>query len=126
MRTVESRRHRGGLTLMELLVVLTILAVLTTIAMTSAESANDQARFDATETTLRNIEEAILGPAQQSDADGTVSVSGFVADVGRLPALEELTINPNGLPLYGPKGSPPEDSEILLVYGWRGPYLRLP
>jgi type II secretory pathway pseudopilin PulG len=111
---------------MELVVVLTILAVLTTVAVTTTDSVIDQGRFDATQRTLRNIEDAIVGPAQQTGADGGLAVSGFVADVGRLPlTLDELVANPNNIAGYGPKPSV-DDAQVVPSFGWRGPYLRLP
>ncbi|MEZ5385418.1 MAG: prepilin-type N-terminal cleavage/methylation domain-containing protein [Prosthecobacter sp.] len=146
------RKHfnQRGLTLLELLVVLSILAVLATVALTSSSGLADQARYEATQRTLENIREAVLGPANLRDTKGTLIYTGFVADTGRLPqqpqdallgspiTLDEL-INPHGIQPYAVRqasntsgtnvvsGSEQlADEDVYLGSGWRGPYLQLP
>lgn len=133
---------RHGLTLVELLVVLTILVILTTIAVTVVDQFSEQARYEVTQRTLHNIQEAILGPANQREQDGNLLITGFVADMGRLPGpvaaggdpLRELwdssVIPPTSM--YGVQavtldlllnaGTP---VTVTMPCGWRGPYLRL-
>jgi type II secretory pathway pseudopilin PulG len=122
------------MTLVELLVVLTILALLTTVAVTSTDVFLNQGRHEATTRTLTNIEDAVLGPANARQADGAVLTSGFVADLGRLPlaassdpltGLAELWSNPGGVQPFAIRPAP-SDPEVLVPSGWRGPYLRLP
>jgi len=144
--------HASGLTLLELLVVLSILAVLSTVALTSSSGIADQARYEATQRTLENIREAVLGPANLRDTDGTQLYTGFVADTGRLPravaepvdggtvlTLQELWIQPATLVDYdvrqalaanivvdAPSSAAEEaDATVYLGTGWRGPYLNL-
>ncbi|WP_395719468.1 prepilin-type N-terminal cleavage/methylation domain-containing protein [Prosthecobacter sp.] len=138
--------HASGLTLLELLVVLSILAVLSTVALTSSSGIADQARYEATQRTLENIREAVLGPSNLRDTDGTLLYTGFVADMGRLPrveadlTLEELWINDgpadDGLATLAPHAvrqaiaanvdvAAELDPDVYLATGWRGPYLRL-
>jgi hypothetical protein len=83
---------------------------------------------------LTNLQEAVLGPLNARQADGTVIVSGFLADMGRLPAavgsdpltgLAELWTNPGSLAAFAIRQST-FDPEVLVPTGWRGPYLRLP
>jgi len=132
-RTVSRASRRRGLTLVELLVVLTILALMATVAITSTSLIMSQGRYEATVRTLMNIEEAVRGPSGVRQPDGTLLVSGFVADIGRLPiatsddprlALSELWL-PDNLPTFDIR-SPDSDPEVLMPCGWRGPYLRLP
>ncbi|MFZ2279781.1 MAG: prepilin-type N-terminal cleavage/methylation domain-containing protein [Prosthecobacter sp.] len=105
--------HQSGLTLLELLVVLTILVVLSTVAITSTSGVADQARYEATQRTLENIRDAVIGPANLRDTDGTLLYTGFVADTGRLPkavaevvdggtvlTLAELVQQPAGMAAY--------------------------
>lgn len=146
MKIHRPRFNQSGLTLLELLVVLTILVVLSTVAITSTSGLADQARYEATQRTLENVSEALIGPANQRDADGSLLVTGFVADMGRLPlatsdsvtggnifTLRELWENVNGVADHAVRvatGSnvdvPAEgDAEVYLATGWRGPYLRL-
>ena len=84
-------RNARGFTLIEMLVVLAILAILAAVAISSVDGIQDQSRYDATQRGLQNIEEAILGPENQHNPDGTPIVSGFVADIGRLPNATALT-----------------------------------
>lgn len=129
-----AHRSRTGLTLLELVVVLAILATLTLVAVVSTDTVVDQGRYDVTRRTLDNVQTAVLGELNQTDADGTRAVTGFVADTGRLPKavgsdpamqLAELWSNPNNLPLFGVAAST-FDADVKLLAGWRGPYLRLP
>lgn len=126
MIRTRKKSRSSGLTLVELLVVLTILAILTTVAVVSTETVLQQGRFEATQRTLQAIEEAVLGPGVYRSEDGTLTTSGFVADMGRLPTeLSELWQHPADLP--GFDFFPAEDDpDVSLPYGWRGPYLRLP
>jgi prepilin-type N-terminal cleavage/methylation domain-containing protein len=119
---------RPGLTLVELLVVLAILAATATIAVRQMAPLQQQARYDATVRTLTDVRSAILG------APGTAS--GFVADVGRLPRsvagesafgqtdwLGEL-LDGGGLPGYRVLPAP-ADPQVFVGTGWQGPYVRL-
>lgn len=141
-----NRRHyqpvgRAGLTLLELVVVLLILAVLTTVAVQSLDVFVDQGRYDANQRTLQNLREAVVGSPNAQGPDGGPTFNGFVADVGRLPqtilddrgngvkllTLQELWDVNSPLALTFPfkiRGST-EDSEIALPCGWRSPYVRL-
>ena len=147
MKFTTRHYHERGLTLLELLVVLTILAVLSTVAITSSSGVADQARYEATQRTLENIHDAVLGPVNQRDADGTGVITGFLADMGRLPqataetlddgstvfTLKELWTNVNGLPPHSVvqavgsnvNDASLADSNVYITAGWRGPYLNL-
>lgn len=135
----RSNSNRDGLTLLELLIVLVILAALTTIAVKSLESIGDQARYDQTERTLIQIEEATTGNDSDRQADGTPLISGFVADVGRLPVaigndpetqLAEIWDSTSTIATTFPyavrigPATPVDYSDVRLPCGWRGPYLR--
>src|SRR5262245_44002661 len=121
-----------GFTLLELVVVVAILAVLTTLAMVSLTGAEDQVRFDQSRGDLRAIEEGVLGATRDGPGATPGFIAGFVADVGRLPQavgsdsrsqLQELWGNPRNLAAFGIYASP-VDPEVLLESGWRGGYLR--
>jgi prepilin-type N-terminal cleavage/methylation domain-containing protein len=129
---------RRGLTLVELLVVLTILAIMATVAVTSTQVIVDQGRYEATKRTLSNIEEAIVGPADQRQPDGSPLITGFIADVGRPPLVTGTEPTTQLAELWdanlwsdypfavraGP-AIPTDYSDIRLPCGWRGPYTRL-
>lgn len=129
-----------GFTLLELTVVLAILAVVTAIAVASVETAQDQARYEATQRGLEQIREAVLGSPDARGPDGTPVLGGFVSDMGRLPK----TVDESGVLTLGELLAPTgaifdlrpataangvsgvdEDPEVLVPGGWRGPYLRL-
>lgn len=123
----------AGLTLVELVVVMAILVILASIAIRSTEGVLDQSRYEATQSGLRTIEEAILGPIGLRQLDNAPLITGFVADVGRLPVLQgadprtqlqELWIQ-GALPTFNFCRAPAPDDDIRLACGWKGPYLRL-
>ena len=137
---MKSRNRNAGFSLLELLIVLAILAIVTALAVRSLDGVESQRRYESAQRGLEEIEFAVLGSPDDRAADGTRTVSGFVADMGRLPRtsgavdleLRELWENPgtafdvraalvaNGVPLAD------EDPQVLVPGGWRGPYLRLP
>lgn len=125
MKRSDRRHHRrSGFTLLELVIVLAILALVTTLAFRSMDQVEDQRRYEASREMLAGLEKAVLGEEQ---------VAGFVSDMGRLPnsvlASGEVTLaelwSQGSLPTYDVR-STALDSEVLLPAGWRGPYLTLP
>lgn len=150
----SASRTRTALTLLELLVVLVILAIVATVAVNSLQPRVESARFEQTQRQLNQVTDAILGPRQARLPDGTPMVTGFVADIGRLPVIQnstndfdqetgnridgggrelsELWSDQSGLaetyPFQfrsGPQ-SPVDYSDVQLPCGWRSPYLHLP
>ena len=136
-------RNRAGFTLLELVVVLAILATVTLLAIRAVDGVQDRHRFEASDRLLHDIEKAVLGSPDDRAPDGTPSLSGFVADMGRLPKARLNTAgaldlgelwDPTGLAPYTPVPSTPAnttpptaaDRHVILGRGWRGPYLRLP
>ena len=118
----DANNTRRGFTLIELVLVLMILAILAGSAMSMVSTQVDQARFESTQQTLQAIDRAVLGPRDARAADGSRSVSGFVADCGRLPySLEELYIHPASVPQFQ-SGNPTGDAEVIVSGGWNGPY----
>src|SRR5437879_514738 len=71
-----------------MVVVLLILSLLTVAAVQSLSPVADQARYEATSHTLTQLNESMLGADGLRQSDGTPLVSGFVADVGRVPILQ--------------------------------------
>ena len=129
MMRMNAKRRRG-LTLVELLIVLVILAIMTTVAITATDSLVDQGRYDATQRTLTNLRSAILGTPGTGNEAG---LAGFVADIGRMPvSLDELlaqgTLTPFIPYTFTKDGAAPDASNpaaFTLGAGWRGPYVRL-
>ncbi|MEM1159184.1 MAG: prepilin-type N-terminal cleavage/methylation domain-containing protein [Verrucomicrobiota bacterium] len=120
---MKSLDYRNGLTLVELLVVLSIIAVLSTVALRSIVGTLDQTNYEANLSQLEEIEKAVLGDE---------IAAGFLGDIGRLPQvigsdpttqLSELWLQ-NGISAYA-INTAAGDTEIKLGTGWRGPYLSL-
>ncbi len=99
---------RRGFTLMELLVVLLIIGVLSTVAIRTIDATRNRALFDQTADEMQELVEAITGDPNQV-VDGRRMDFGFFGDLGRLPEdLRELVENSTS------------DSR------WRGPYVVRP
>lgn len=101
-----------GLTLLELMVVVFILAAVATTAASVVSEADDQARYELTSSRLEQLREAILGRAGGR--------SGFASDMGRLPASVDELLEQGSAPDFAWLGSDPDPR---LGAGWRGPYL---
>jgi prepilin-type N-terminal cleavage/methylation domain-containing protein len=115
---------RGGFSLLEMLIVLSILAALTLIAVQSLEPVEQQAKQHATRQTLENVKKAILSVNQSG---GQSVVAGFAADMGHLPDVTSAQTFANDLlhnspalgltrSLFGSVAGQP--------FGWRGAYLQ--
>lgn len=142
-RTIREQRRSAGLTLVEVLVVLFLLALLAQTAVLATEGLVEQGQRDATARSLEGIEEAVLGVPSRVDSTGRTLIRGFVADIGRLPkappppalpavwdpakALQELWAVDDVFPRFGAAHAvaPAGDAEVRVLCGWRGPYLRL-
>ena len=100
------RLSRSGFTLMELLVVLLIIGILSTVALRTIDAARDRGLFDQTSAEMDQLVKATMGDPNLL-TDGRRTDFGFYGDMGRLPYdLHELVV-----PVSDPR--------------WRGPYLRL-
>ncbi len=122
---------RQGLTLVELLIVLAILAMMAGLLVTSTDGMMDRARVDETERRGRAIVEALA-----CDREGT---SPFVADMGRPPVLTSPAPGEEFAELWQKTGCRYEDgpysaavawgagdtgtTHMSLACGWRGPYI---
>lgn len=109
--------RRAGFTLIEMLIVLALLAMITTIAVQSMGPLADQGRYDTTMRTLAAVKAAILTTNNVGSTDAAPSVTGYIADTGLLPRLQydattgsivnDLLVLPSDLlvPAYGNQAS---------------------
>lgn len=118
-----------GFTLVELLLVISLLGSLALVATVFVDNANQQLGFDQTKSRMEQIRRAIIGDTSRT-LNGQPDLSGFIVDIGRLPnCLRELIDGkcadgdpePNA---WTPLGFVAPPSIVGELYGgWRGPYL---
>lgn len=131
---------RGGFTLLELLLVVTVLSAVAWMSLGVVSNNADQVRFEDTRNRLQAIRRAIIGDTSRT-VNGGPEVRGYVADMGRLPphlqALvvqeycnnhPEITTNADDecTKAGGTWASQPgyeQDATTGIWSGWNGPYL---
>lgn len=97
----------GGVTLVELIVVLTLLIVLAGAIAANLSGATPMGQTGGTEVALEALRAGILGTA------GAAEPCGYLADVGTVPArIRDLLVKPDAVPSFEPATG----------LGWRGPY----
>ena len=115
------KSFRGALTLLELVVVLGILAVLSTVAVRSLEPIADQARYESTQSVLSDLRLATVGTKPNE--------SSFLGDTGALPNdVNELLVRPGALIAHSLQSFDSDRdavNDITLSSGWNGPYLHI-
>lgn len=120
---------RQALTLLELVVVLGILAVLSTVAVRSLEPVADQARFESSQRLLDDLRSSLISVSDRYASSNSILASGYIVDTGDLPAnLNSLLQRPVGL-IDRTVQTFDSDRDLIddvrLVSGWNGPYLQL-
>lgn len=126
-----TRSSPHAFTLVELLLVVTILAALAATAASLGTEVDQQVRYEDTKARRELIRAAIVGDPSRT-ANGRTVVAGFVADMGRLPenvreliSYPDALLAPTGADLaWRPRVPPGSAASPSLAAGWRGPYLR--
>ena len=146
VKTSTMFNKQRGMTLLELVVVLTITAVLAAATLQFSGGMRESVAFQQTQERVQSIKNAIINV---QTVNGVPVVSGFVADIGRLPyCLQELLIRNYTCPSNS--GSDPTWGSVIgscvtgagttyvtqancllgdqwtptLGSGWNGPYLQ--
>jgi prepilin-type N-terminal cleavage/methylation domain-containing protein len=134
--------RRDGFTLLELLLVVTVLSAVAWMSLGVVGNNADQVRFEDTRNRLQAIRRAIIGDTSRT-INGQPEVRGYVADMGRLPnSLQELVAREycEGYPEYAteadckkdgktwnktaqPVAYTQDDEDTGIWAGWHGPYL---
>ncbi|HWC89214.1 MAG TPA: prepilin-type N-terminal cleavage/methylation domain-containing protein, partial [Pirellulales bacterium] len=120
--------RRGGLTLVELVVVLVILVALASMIIPHADTAAEQARIDATNETLRRLRDVIVNNYMPDTKGAAFTGTTFGGTSG------DASVNFDGLPRMGSLNMPPQIAALFLApglqqynttthFGWHGPYL---
>ena len=124
-----SNSKRVGLTLLELIVTLGILAVMSTLAVTSLDPLANQSRYEATQRLMKELRLATVGDRFAKQTNGQRVVSGFIADTGSLPSdLSDFNAKPVGLIAHAVQtfdSNRDSTIDVTLSSGWKGPYVHL-
>lgn len=110
----------SGFTLLELLMVVSILSSVAYLAMDNIANSDAQNKWELTKIRLEAMERAIIGDSRRMH-NGRSELSGFVVDMGRLPdCVAELLV-----PESCGGDAFPEYTlfDNNLSGGWNGPYL---
>ncbi|MDO9232755.1 MAG: hypothetical protein Q8N02_02815 [Methylotenera sp.] len=116
------KRAVSGFSLLELVLVLFLMGTVMLTSLFLVDGADDQARYEETKNKLAMIKRAIVGDATRT-INGEPEISGFVADMGRLPAcIRELV---DGKCVDSDPTPPLWALDVAsgLWAGWRGPYV---
>ncbi|PHR83481.1 MAG: hypothetical protein COA59_11705 [Colwellia sp.] len=117
-----SLSRQQGFTLLEIVLVLFLLALMASSTLFLTQGVEDQAKYDATKQRLKMIRTAIIGDTSRT-INGRPEISGFAADMGRLPkCLRELL---SRIDCFNTEPLPPWKQDVYsqVWAGWRGPYL---
>lgn len=111
-------RREGGLTLIEVIVILAVLIILIGLLVPSAVQQLTAARRSETLDEMENLKKAIIGdPSLKSQ--GVRTDFGYLGDMGNLPAsLDDLVTQ-------GTQPSFAFNSTKRVGAGWKGPYITL-
>jgi prepilin-type N-terminal cleavage/methylation domain-containing protein len=121
-------KGRQGFTLMELLVVLLIIGILSTVALRTIDATRDRSLFDQTMKEMNQLVQAITGNPDMT-YDGRRVDFGFFGDMGKLPDdLRDLVHNPGDPNWHGPyvRQTVGGDTASYLLDGWGHPYIYNP
>lgn len=118
-----------GLTLLELVVVLGILAILSTAAVRSLEPLAAQSRYEATQRVLNDLRVASASDSSSQNIGGARVIGGYIADTGTLPtSTDDLLSCPAGISNHAIQTFDSDrdaTDDVTLSSGWKGPYLQL-
>ncbi len=109
---VQQRSSKSGFTLIELVMVILLLGILSTIAIPKVTDIIQTARLKATKGEMTELKKAIMGDPS-SVAGGVLIDKGFNGDIGHLPVTLDDLVNQGSYPNWN----------RFTQSGWNGPYI---
>ena len=107
--------HTNGFTMIELVMVISLMAVLTAVAVPRIDDFITNSKIQASKNEMLQIRAAISGTPDRK-AGGRYVDRGYKGDVGSFPTtLADLTVKPGAVPDYN----------YFSRTGWNGPYLQI-
>ncbi|MBU6152773.1 MAG: type II secretion system protein GspG [Bdellovibrionales bacterium] len=111
-------RNTRGFTLIEALMVVSLVGILAAISLVPTRDSLDQARYDETLNHMKQIRTALVG---EMSAISTKSRFGYLGDIGALPTITQglaaLLETPTGISSWRTY------TQFRINSGWNGPYL---
>lgn len=101
---MKIQNSSAGVTLIEMIIVILIVAILGAVAYRTVDTTSFQAKFDATKKEMRELVKGFVGNPDLT-SDGRRIDFGYVGDMGRLPQSLSALIRADGP-------------------NWKGPYIR--
>ncbi|TFB13518.1 prepilin-type N-terminal cleavage/methylation domain-containing protein [Candidatus Marinimicrobia bacterium MT.SAG.4] len=109
-------RRRDGFTLMELIVVMALLGILTSVGINIVLRTLEAQKADSTLLEMETIKRAIAGDPSLI-INGRRADFGYYGDMGIMPATLTDLITQGSQPALT------NDTTYFIIYGWGGPYL---
>ncbi|MFQ6613911.1 MAG: prepilin-type N-terminal cleavage/methylation domain-containing protein [Fidelibacterota bacterium] len=106
------RKSTNGFTLIELVMVIVLLGILSTIAIPKVTSVIETSRKKATKGEMTELKKALMGDPS-SVAGGVLIDKGFNGDIGHLPSSLDQLVTQGSLPNWN----------RYTQKGWNGPYI---
>lgn len=120
---------KSGFSLVELLVVVGIIMLVAASSLLILDQTDDQARFEKTRQSYKELETALFGPDMLTKLNGNLVTSGFLADSGMMPQdlNDLLRVPPNRSHAeradWNWRPVVPVERGGRIHHGWRGPYV---
>lgn len=120
-RVIHSHSGLTGLTLVEILMVLALVGIVTTVSLTAMDTVAEEAAFEKTYGKMLQIRTALIGDLD-TNKQGLREYYGYLGDIGALPnstdGLSALIGRPVSVSTWA------VNSTSKTGMGWNGPYLK--
>jgi len=125
--TQSIKKKQTGFTLLELVVVVAVMGLISTMAMDVYTDKSNQTRFELTEKRIEEIRYAIIGNDSR-ELNGQTTISGYIADTGKVPTeIRQLILKKycEDDALYFTKDHCENAGEVWVNQAnWKGPYIK--